>query len=115
MPVGSVGDATTTIDAELNSAPLTAIDNRAGVAPPTTTVPAVAAAIDVVGAGLDAIGEAGALLEGELGGGGLDATLAVGALDGETTGAGEFEGTARWLPMPVHAVTTREMIAAMDT
>jgi hypothetical protein len=75
----------------------------------------VPAAIDVVGAGLDAIGEAGALLEGELGGGGLDATLAVGALDGETTGAGEFDGTARWLPLPVHAVTTREMIAAMDT
>jgi hypothetical protein len=94
MPVGSVGDATTTVDAELNSAPLTAIDNRAGVAPPTTTVPAGPAAIDVGGAGLDAIGEAGGPLVGELVGW-LDATVAVGALDGETTGAGELEGAAR--------------------
>ena len=97
MPVGSVGDATTTVDAELNSAPLTAIDNRAGVAPPTTTVPATPVEVDVVGAGLDGIGEAGELLggalEGELGGG-LDATVTVGALDGETTGAGELDGAA---------------------
>lgn len=61
-------------------------------------MPVVPAAVDVAGAGLDAIGEAGALLkgavEGELGGG-LDATLAVGAVDGETTGEGEFEGASR--------------------
>jgi hypothetical protein len=113
MPVGSVGDATTTVDAELNSAPLTAIDNRAGVAPPTTTVPTEPVVIDGVGAALDSIGEAGALLEGELGGG-LDATLAVGALDGESTGAGEFEGAARWLRLPVQDATTSAMIAAID-
>ena len=79
----------------MNSAPLTAIDNRAGVAPPTTTVPAGPTGADVVGAGLDAIGEAGALLAGGLGGG-LEATLVEELGVGVTTGVGidEFDGAA---------------------
>jgi hypothetical protein len=63
------------------------------VAPPTTIVPAGPAGAEVVGAGLDAIGDAGALLEGELGGG-LDATLGgeLGAGDCAGVEIGEFDG-----------------------
>jgi hypothetical protein len=99
----------------VKSAVLTAIDSRAGVAPPTTTVAAGPTVVDVVGAGLDAIGGAGAVLEGELGGG-LDPTLGNELSGGDGTGVviGEFDGSACWLPLPVHAVTTSNMIATTD-
>lgn len=57
MPGASVGDATTTVGAEPKSAWLTEIDIRAGVAPPTTTVPRTPGGADA--GGLDAGGDTG--------------------------------------------------------
>jgi hypothetical protein len=87
----------------VKSAVLTAIDNRAGVAPPTTVVPAGPADAEVIGAGLDAMGEAGALVAGEVDaapdaalatGLGEDAKDAEDPGDGGGVGFGEVDGAA---------------------
>lgn len=95
-PATSVGDATTTVGAPLKSASLTEIDIRAGVAPPTTTVPRTpeaAGGLDTggedTGAGLDTGVDAGAEDAG-LAGGGLKAcgllTPAGNGLDADSVG-----------------------------
>jgi hypothetical protein len=76
MPGASVGDATTTVGAEPKSAWLTEIDIRAGVAPPTTTVPRTPGGADA--GGLDTGGaDTGAVLDA-----GLDAGAEATGLDG---------------------------------
>jgi hypothetical protein len=69
----------------VKSARLTDIESRAGVAPPTTTVPTAPTGADGEGTGLDAIGdgEVGGLLGAGLGAGGVDtAGVVIGAVEG---------------------------------
>jgi hypothetical protein len=72
-----VGDATTTVGADVKSAWLTEIDIRAGVAPPTTTVPRTPEA--TAAGGLDT---GGGETSGEDTGGELDTGLDAGGEPG---------------------------------